>query len=314
MTNSPCTACSWSPERERNCSYESDVKLFHASRNRGIWSIGSNLILKDRGPMHRTYEVFNAHLVRESTTIPVPTVIGSWKENRRTFILMKRIPGEALREAWPKLSLKEKESIAKETADYISQLRGLQHQKIQGIGGRPIYSNLLFPYKRNDNPFPPHGPFASDDELWADMGLGIKNTFPKTMNEDLRRVMPPAKPYTFTHCNLAIENIMVQDGKVTGILDWECSGYYPVWWEYVCTSAATSQEDQEWKALLRKQMRDYTRARDWWSTYCIVCNDVNLETEEDDQSERLIRGETQSEANVDTDSDGITESVRRNSF
>ncbi|PWY72209.1 kinase-like protein [Aspergillus sclerotioniger CBS 115572] len=306
MTNNPCTACSWSSERQRNCSYESDVKLVHASRNRGIWAIGSSLILKDRGPMHRTYEVFNAHLVRESTTIPVPTVIGSWKENRRTFILMKRIPGESLRELWPRLSLKEKESIAKQTADYISQLRGLQNQKIQGVGGRPIYSSLLFPYKRADNPFPPHGPFSSDDELWADMGLGITNNHPKSMNEDLRRVMPPGRPYTFTHCNLAIENIMVEDGKVTGILDWECSGYYPVWWEYVCTSAATSQEDQEWKALLRKQMRDYTRARDWWSTYCM--------TEKDDESERLIRDDTQSERMADSDSDGSIEVERRYSF
>ncbi|RAL04726.1 aminoglycoside phosphotransferase family protein [Aspergillus ibericus CBS 121593] len=280
MTTNPCAACSWTPERQRRSFYESQVKLISTKGNRGIWSIGNGLILKDRGPGLRSFETFNANFVREKTIIPVPTIIGSWQDGDRVVILMKRIPGEPLSKLWPKLKPKERESIAKQTAGYLSQLRRLTSDKIQGVGNRPIYSNLLFPYKRGGDSFPPHGPFSSDDALWADMGIGIKKTFPASMYDDLRRVMPPAKPYTFTHCDLASDNIMVQDGKVKGILDWEYSGYFPVWWEYVCTSAAFNQEDQEWKTLLRKHLRDFTRARDWWSTYCVVCNDV----EEDDES------------------------------
>ncbi|PYI06759.1 kinase-like protein [Aspergillus sclerotiicarbonarius CBS 121057] len=291
MTFKPCSACSWTPERQRHCSYESHIKLSSMNRDRGIWSIGTGLILKERGPSHRTYETFNSHFVREKTSIPAPIVIGSWQEDGRVFILMKRMPGEPLSEVWPKLKPKEREKIAKQTASYLSQLRDIQNDKIQGVSGRPIFSNLLFPYKKANDPFPPHGPFASDDALWADMGVGIKKTFPASMYEDLRRVMPPAKPYTFTHCDLASDNIMVQDGKVTGILDWEYSGYYPVWWEYVCTSAANSQEDQEWKILLRKQLRDYTRARDWWSTYCLVFTLADSEEEGKTPSERKTRSD-----------------------
>ena len=39
--------------------------------------------------------------------------------------------------------------------------------------------------------------------------------------------MPPATPYTFTHGDLTSVNIMVENGNLIGIIDWEASGYYP---------------------------------------------------------------------------------------
>lgn len=75
---------------------------------------------------------------------------------------MERIPGETLSKAWPKLSTSEKESIAKQSAEYLLQLRELQSDKIQALTGRPIYSNFLFPDKESELP---HDPVASDDEF-----------------------------------------------------------------------------------------------------------------------------------------------------
>lgn len=57
--------------------------------------------------------------------------------------------------------------------------------------------------------------------------------------------MPTAAPYTSTHNDLTNVNIMVENGHLTGIIDWERSGYLPVWWEYVCTSVGDSEEDAE---------------------------------------------------------------------
>jgi thiamine kinase-like enzyme len=37
----------------------------------------------------------------------------------------------------------------------------------------------------------------------------------------------------FTHADLADRNILVQDGRITGILDWEWAGFYPEHWEFV---------------------------------------------------------------------------------
>ena len=39
-----------------------------------------------------------------------------------------------------------------------------------------------------------------------------------------------------------------------GIIDWEGSGYYPRWWEFVKTLRGETKSDTEWKALLREYM------------------------------------------------------------
>ena len=37
----------------------------------------------------------------------------------------------------------------------------------------------------------------------------------------------------FTHADLSLRNILVDgNGKLSGIVDWECSGWYPEYWEY----------------------------------------------------------------------------------
>ncbi|EZF43583.1 hypothetical protein H113_02868 [Trichophyton rubrum MR1459] len=36
----------------------------------------------------------------------------------------------------------------------------------------------------------------------------------------------------FTHADLSPSNIMVKDGKITAIIDWEFAGWFPEYWEY----------------------------------------------------------------------------------
>lgn len=171
-------------------------------------------------------------------------------------------------------STNEKEHIARQTADYLLQLRKLRADNMQAFDGRPIYSNFLFPSKDFELP---HGPLASDDELWADMEQGLHETVPETVRIRLRNCMPRAVPYTYTHGDLTNVNIMVEDGSLTGIIDWEMSGYFPVWWEYVCTSVPDSEEDREWKALLRKYMPDHNTAREFWLDYYYLCKNPEHE-------------------------------------
>jgi Ser/Thr protein kinase RdoA (MazF antagonist) len=55
----------------------------------------------------------------------------------------------------------------------------------------------------------------------------------------------------FTHGDLNSFNILVSDGKVVGLIDWEFSGWYPHYWEY--TSAwFGSATKTEWQGLLDK--------------------------------------------------------------
>ncbi|GES64395.1 fungal specific transcription factor [Aspergillus terreus] len=251
--------------------YKSRVKVFYEAGDRGVWSLGSKLVLKDRGPSLATPEVPNIKFVREHTSIPVPTVLESWEEGGHALILMERVPGEPLSQAWPKLSHDERDRIARQTADYLLQLRQLQSDKMQALDGRPLYSAFLFHDKRY------HGPLGSDDELWADMARGLNGSLSDSVRNRLRQRMPPAAPYTFSHGDLTNVNIMVENGSLTGIIDWEASGYFPVWWEYALTSVGHGDDDWQWKALLRKYMPDHGAAREFYLDYYHLCRDLDNE-------------------------------------
>ena len=111
------------------------------------------------------------------TSIPIPAVVESWEEGNHILILMKRIPGVPLSEAWPNLSTSERETIARETAEYLLQLRKLHSDSIQGLDGRPFHANLLF-MDMNDSGLP-YSPLVSDDGLWAGMEPGLKDSVPE---------------------------------------------------------------------------------------------------------------------------------------
>ncbi|GFG10598.1 hypothetical protein IFM5058_05007 [Aspergillus udagawae] len=281
-SSTPCSACGWTSERQDNCCYKSHVKLFYGVSDRGVWSLGSNMILKERSNRAPNFEALNVRFLREVTSIPVPTVIEDWEESDgRYFLLMKRIPGTPLSSLWAGMTMVEKENIAKQTANYLMQLRKLHSDKMQSLGGKPIYSAFLFPNGYGL----PHGPCSSDNDLWAEMELALEGV-PDDARQRLRERMPPAAPYTFTHGDLTSVNIMVDDGNLAGILDWEASGYFPVWWEFTCAGIGLGQEDKEWKTLLQKYMPDFSDAREFWLDFYSLSKYPNL----DERGMALLRG------------------------
>ncbi|KAF2752748.1 kinase-like protein [Pseudovirgaria hyperparasitica] len=259
-TDIPCCACSWSSTRQHSCRYESHVKLVYGVSDRGVWSVGSKLILKERSNQPPDNEAPNIRLIQEKTTIPVPSIVEEWTEsNGRHFTVMHRVPGTTLQAMWSKLSRDDKERIAVQTAESLQQLRQLHSHHLASVDMKPLYSAFLFPPDYGI----PHGPFASDDDLWAELKKALRGV-PEKACQRLRQRMPSTGPFTFTHGDLNSGNIMVENGNLTGILDWEASGYFPVWWEYTAAGIGLGSEDKEWKTILRKHMAPHEDARGFW--------------------------------------------------
>lgn len=262
-TEQSCAACSWTKERRESCRYNSHAKLFYEMGDRGVWSIGSSLVLKEMADSPPNLEAENTLFIKQNTTIPVPEIVQNWTEMGRYFLITKRIPGIPLHEAWSSMSESDKESVAKQTVNYyLRQLRGLTSASVQSLGAGPVYSAFLF---RNGYGIP-HGPFASDDQLWEAMAEAL-HMVPQNAKLILRQRMPVAKPYTFTHGDLLTRNIIVKDGKLTGIIDWEGNGYFPAWWEFVAAGIHQDDDDRAWNALLRDRMVCYAGAREFLLDY-----------------------------------------------
>lgn len=267
-TENTCSACSWSPTRQDACRYQSHVNLFYGVSNRGVWSLGSNLILKERSSDPPNFEAPNVRFLASRTSIPIPQIVEEWQEDDgASFLLTKRIRGQTLSEIWPKMTSADKERVAKQTAEYLMQLHELRSDRLESIGGHPIYSAFLFPNGYGIG----HGPFSSDDELWAEMSLALTQV-PEQVRSKLRQRMPAATPYTFTHGDLTNVNIIVENGNLAGILDWESSAFFPVWWEFTCAGIGLGQDDKECKDLLCTHLPDHTEARNFWLDFFALRN------------------------------------------
>ncbi|KAF8544221.1 hypothetical protein BDD12DRAFT_977880 [Trichophaea hybrida] len=122
---------------------------------------------------------------------------------------------------------------------------------MQGIDGGAVYSGFLFSSSG------PRGPMSSNEERWDAISEGAKEGLEKLSEKactNIRNIMPEHKPFRLTHGDLTNANVMVEDGNLSGIIDWEWAGYFPVWWEYTVVGAAYSQSDSEWKEMLREDM------------------------------------------------------------
>ncbi|PYI11380.1 kinase-like protein [Aspergillus sclerotiicarbonarius CBS 121057] len=259
-----CIACGWTAAKQEQCRYSSHVKLIYGAHNRGVWSIGSDLILKERPDEGPRLEVDTLSKLAAHKDIPTPKVLRDWVDrDGRYFVLEERIDGQTLEEAWPSLSESQKTVIADQVVQVRNKLRKLTSTAIQGIDQGPCYPALIF------FDYEPRGPFHSDAELWDALSRILhdppRKCFPEKTLKNLKKRLPPCEPYVITHCDLNLGNIMVKDGELVGILDWEYAAYYPIWYEYVSASWGWTEMDAEWKRLLRQRFDAHEDAKEFWT-------------------------------------------------
>ncbi|CAG8893396.1 unnamed protein product [Penicillium egyptiacum] len=259
----PCPACKWTPDQQRRCVYQSSVRLFHGAHDRGYWSLGSKFLLKERGKDPPSHEVINTHFIRENTTIPVPTTVQEWTEGEKYFQIVERVPGVPLEEIWSSIPQPDRERLARQTAEYLGQLRSFHSAKMESLHGQPLCCPLLF---NDDGLGVTHGPLSTADEFWDVLAKSLGGKVPEVVKLRLRDRMPSPHPWTFTHGDLTDCNIIVDPVKfeLSGLIDWESSGYYPVWWEFMGANFGSSEDDLDWKRLLLGNMANQEEARTWF--------------------------------------------------
>ncbi|KAF1912127.1 kinase-like domain-containing protein [Ampelomyces quisqualis] len=284
--NSPsaCSACGWTSQKQRCCHYASTVKLFYGADARGVWYIGTDFVLKERPADPPTYEVTNTQFLHAHTSVPITEIAKHWLDkDGRQFIMVDRVEGEDLQTAWPTLSQDAKIRIAGQTASFLEQLRNLQSDKMASIGNAPLYSGWLFLQGAGT----PHGPFASEDELWQSLVRKLEK-LPEKVRDAFHKRLPPCAPYTFTHGDLTTVNIMVKDGNLVAIIDWERAGYFPVWWEYTAAGIGLGKEDAEWKELLQSKMQPFEDGKAFWKNFLQLSRYPDLDDGVKDFVEELL--------------------------
>lgn len=150
--------------------------------------------------------------------IPAPAVleVRTAPEGHLEF-LMELVPGDSLETVWPDMSATEKEDIARQLGKVISLLRTAPRGEalIGGIGGPA--RDLRYIGDRTG------GPFATEADF-NDFQMDFYPSIPDGVRRAICQSISNDHQMKFSHADLSARNIIVKDGCITGLVDWEFSG------------------------------------------------------------------------------------------
>ncbi|KAL8661874.1 MAG: hypothetical protein Q9168_008340 [Polycauliona sp. 1 TL-2023] len=180
----------------------------------------------------RLTEAASMRYVRSKTSIPVPEVYDAFvdPDTKNVCILMEYIEGRPLDKVWDSYNESQKEHI-------ISQLRGFWEElrQIKGTFIGPVDKTCCADQFFDGEDKESYGPYdtktAFHDGLVRALEARGRTTWTDMVVKFIRSISE--HDIVFTHNDLAPRNILVRDGDVVAILDWEFSGFYPAYWEYV---------------------------------------------------------------------------------
>ncbi|KAH8697254.1 hypothetical protein BGW36DRAFT_378322 [Talaromyces proteolyticus] len=219
------------------------------------------LYLKFQGQNGMFRNELNAlRIVRKYTSIPTPDPLDIVTESGhandpfpspKTYLLITRLPGLPLSRCQDVLSDRDCEQVSNQLGNYLAQLRDIP----KVINTDMAICNTL-------------GEACQDPRILGGLPVGPfkdEAAFSQTLrysDDSARR----GHKIVLTHADLNPRNILVDqvtrsDGSrgwvVTGIVDWETSGYYPDYWDYTKAMFEGFRWSRRYNDMIRKVFREF---------------------------------------------------------
>lgn len=192
-------------------------------------------------------------LVDRHTSVPTYKVLGIYNRPEGKMVEYEAIPGKPLSTVWKDMSADKKRKIIADLSRFVDQLRKMEPPKHWVIGDATLGAAQDFRFGRGKI-----GPFYSLEAFHSFVRRGHSaKDFPEPEVGQCHNHQPPYV-LKFTHANLCPQNILVDDsGRISALIGWEQSGWYPEYWEYTQLHHATSTEFDDWLEALAKAIPRY---------------------------------------------------------
>lgn len=168
------------------------------------------------------------YLAQHAPDIPAPKPHGLVKFGSARIMFMTYFPSMTLEQAWPKLTYENKVLVQHQLNGIFSRLRMLKREsghRLGGVSGEGVRDNHRESH-RSDKVIITTAEFE-------DFQFSVSHHGSRSWVNFLRSLLPVAEEGSvFTHGDVRTANIMVKlddcnNYVVTGIIDWEDSGFYP---------------------------------------------------------------------------------------
>lgn len=203
-------------------------------------------------------------LYLEHTAVPAPQLYAMFRDEstKKNYIIMERIKGRTLEDAYPTLDNAAKEVIATRLRSVLDHMRTLPSPDPDGypycsVGRSGLPDGIFW---TNDPTTPFAGPFKTEHELNEGMIAKYqKECLSKDRGDFYWRVFQQVfrdHPPVFTHGNLQRKNIILRDNgdkePDVVLIDFEYSRWYPTYWEYSRAIFACGRWKDDWNVWVGK--------------------------------------------------------------
>ncbi|BGP64741.1 hypothetical protein NBRC10512v2_006106 [Rhodotorula toruloides] len=205
------------------CSYFNQSRVY-----RQTYTTGVSRVIKT-GTRVSAMEGEITEWVRTHTTVPVPTVLHLTADNERTCIELEYVEGsEELEKAWPSLDVAAKKTIGNELVEVLKVMQEAPHPangliaSYQRERGAALHS-----FHRPE--WPPYTPTSSITNFFdcARQCALASGMSPATWDSGIAPHIRLDTRIVLTHGDLQPRNILVRDGHLAALIDWELAGWWP---------------------------------------------------------------------------------------
>ncbi|KAJ5742671.1 uncharacterized protein N7511_011242 [Penicillium nucicola] len=189
------------------------ISRVHAVDNQAaVWRVGEAFI--------KAHHMDYSHVTREHVTLQFlkdrqpqgfefPEVYHHFETELRYFLVVSRIPGQLLEEAWPNMDETLRQYYIGKVADVCKQLTAWKGDIIGGVDGHQLLERYL----------------VKGNNKMADA------LSPQQLLKNCTEMSMDVSNLAFYHCDLGPTNLLVNTltGSL-GIIDWELAGYVPIEW------------------------------------------------------------------------------------
>ena len=178
---------------------------------------------------------------------------------------MSFIPGQTVRAIWATLTIEQKSSIKNQLEEALAILRGIKRPADGLLGALTVCCKDTRRHVRVSEQ-PIHDAVESRDFLFSQPHLGTSAYNWLLQNLLVER----SEAIVFSHGDLRPENIVVQYNEsgnyvITGIIDWEKSGFYPDYFESLkATSNMCPSDADGWYLYLPSYATPKNSALPWF--------------------------------------------------
>lgn len=201
-----------------------------------VWRFNDTTVVKRVDPPSAARaEAAAMRLARQrAPSVPVPRILKtvipeSDEDSGYGVIFMQYIDGTTLEESWATCSGEDRERILSQLRGHMDQLRGVEGPFIGSVDGS-VCNDQLFANREHT-----YGPYEDEAAFRAGIALSLRaceaNAFTEVVIAMIN-AMSKSERAVLTHGDLVPRNILVKDGNVVAIVDWEMAGFYPGYWEY----------------------------------------------------------------------------------